>query len=186
MKSIGNDSVGILPTDTLYSLAGPALSKKAVKKIYYLKRRDFTKPLIVMIASTSDLDKFHIKLNRAQRRTLSHLWPGKISVILPCQSKKFSYLTRNTGSLAFRIPKKKSLTKILKLSGPLVVPSANPEGKKPAETIAEAKKYFGNKLNFYIDAGRLCSKPSTLVSLQPDGSVTVLRKGASKLPRKIN
>ena len=67
------------------------------------------------------------------------------------------------------------IQKILKETGPLIAPSANPEGLPPATTIAEAKKYFGDKVNFYL-AGRTKTKPSTLVKIDKNGRIEVIRK----------
>ena len=74
------------------------------------------------------------------------------------------------------MPKDKSLLEILEKSGPLVAPSANFEGERPAETIEEAKKYFGSDVDFYIDGGKIISDPSTLVELQ-DGKWNIIRQG---------
>ena len=57
---------------------------------------------------------------------------------------------------------------LLKETGPLVAPSANPEGEIPAKNIEEARKYFGNKVDFYIDEGKIISEPSTLVRIDED------------------
>ncbi len=158
--------VGILATDTIYGLVGRALNKKTVARIYRVKKRTPTKPLIVLISSPSDLKKFGIRLNFSTRQLLNSFWPGKVSVILPCASAKFQYLHRGTKTLAFRLPKNYRLRAILKETGPLVAPSANPEGLPPARTILVAKKYFGNEADFYVNAGRRVGKPSMLVSIK--------------------
>ena len=98
--------------------------------------------MIVLIASISDLKQFGVKVDSKTARILGKLWPNKVSVVLPCASKKFSYLHRGTKTLAFRLPKPVALRKLLKSVGPLVAPSANWEGERPARTIREAKKYF--------------------------------------------
>jgi O-6-methylguanine DNA methyltransferase len=85
------------------------------------------------------------------------------------------YLHRGTNSLAFRIPKNKLILNILKISGPLIAPSANWEGYEPAKNIKEAKKYFGNKV-FYLDRGDLISKPSSLIDLRTK-KIQILREG---------
>ena len=121
------------------------------------------------------MEKFGINLKEDQAKFLKKIWPGKVSVILPCKNKEFKYLHRGTNSLAFRFPAKKSLLEILKKTGPLVAPSANPEGLKPAENITEAKKYFGDKVDFYLAGGSLKSEPSTLIEISKDGEVGVLR-----------
>jgi L-threonylcarbamoyladenylate synthase len=61
-----------------------------------------------------------------------------------------------------------------------VAPSANPEGKEPAKTIEEAKRYFTDKVDFYVDAGKLDSQPSTLISII-NGAIEVLREGVVKI-----
>lgn len=170
-----NDGIGILATDTLYGIVGSAFSKRAVERIYEVKGRTETKPFIVLISSLSDLKKFGVRLPSSQQKFLNEVWPGKVSVILPCSAKKFEYLHRGTKSLAFRMPKKKPLRELLQKVGPLVAPSANPQGLAPAETIAQAKKYFGEKVDFYITGGRRKGKPSRLVRLSPDGKVEILR-----------
>lgn len=179
------DFVGIIPTDTIYGLVGPALSKKAVQRISRLKKRSKNKSFIILISSFKDLEKFSIKPSSREKRILKALWPGKISVVLSDHpmKNKFKYLESGAESLAFRLPRKSSLIRFLKKSGPLVAPSANPEGEKPAETVEEAKKYFDG-LDFYIDGGRPASKPSTLVALK-NGRLSILRNGAGKIPAKF-
>jgi L-threonylcarbamoyladenylate synthase len=175
-----NEGVGILPTDTLYGLVGQALSQKAVRRVSRLKKRDSGNPFIILISSLKDLNLFGVKIDNKTKKILKKYWPGKVSVILPCDLKKFEYLYLRTKTLAFRIPDKKELLKILKNTGPLVAPSANPKFSKPAVTIKEAKGYFGNKVNFYINEGRLESLPSTLIKIE-NGKILVLRKGAVRI-----
>lgn len=149
--------------------------------------------MIILIGDVRDLARFGVRPSATEKKILARLWPGKVSVILPlAQSasgkhartcdyiKKFSYLHRGTKALAFRLPEPKWLRAFLRKTGPLVAPSANTEGRPPALTVAEAKKYFGDRVKFYVDAGRRVSKPSTLVGIR-NGQLTVLRKGAKKV-----
>ena len=167
--------VGIVPTDTLYGVCASALSKKAVLRIYRLKGRDEGKPFIILISSIDDLKKFGIKLSPENVAFLDTTWPAQVSVILPCTLAKFSYLHRGKVSLAFRLPASKKLRDFLHATGPLVAPSANPQGLEPAHTIAEAKKYFGDSVDFYMPGGKKEGKPSKIVSLL-SGELEVLRK----------
>ena len=179
---IKNDKVGVLPTDTLYGLVGSAFSPVAVKKIYQLKKRDPKKPLIVLISSWQYLEKFGVKISATDKKILNKYWPGPVSVILPVYPTEdnrvtgndFEYLHRGTNTIAFRWPKNEWLQKILKETGPLIAPSANPEGLPPATTIAEAKKYFGDQVDFYQDGGTIVGTPSTLIKLQ-NGKIDRIR-----------
>ena len=176
------DGVVVIPTDTLYGIVGRALSKEAVEKIYKIKGRKDNKPFIVLIASYKDLEIFGVKINKEQAKFLKKIWPGKVSIILPCKLGKWEYLHRGTESIAFRMigKKNKNLFNLIRKVGPLVAPSANPENEKPAETIRQAREYFGKNILLYIDIGRRKLKPSTLIKLENDGFV-ILRQGNVKI-----
>ncbi len=169
-----------MATDTIYGLVGSAILPEAVERIYRLRKRNKNKPMIVLISSIGDLKAFGVRLGAKESKFLRKYWPGKLSVILKVPSKKFFYLHRGTKSVAFRLPKLARLKKLLKETGPLVAPSANFEGERPAASIKEAKKYFKNKVDFYLDGGRQASKPSTLIDFRGKQPI-VLREGAVNL-----
>lgn len=176
----------VLPTDTLYGICTSAFDENAVERIYDIKGRDENKPFIILISKLKDLEDFGIDegLIKKHKKLLSKVWPGKVSVILPIQKKflkKFEYLHRGTGKLAFRLPAKKSVVALLKKFGPIVAPSANPQGLKPAETILEAKKYFGDQVSSYIRGGRLKGSPSTIIEITNAGNVNIVREGAVRV-----
>lgn len=174
IKEIGEDIkkglIGVIPTDTIYGVVCSAMNKKSVEKIYKIKKRNLKKPMIVLISSIKDLDLFDIKIDK---KITSKYWPGKVSLIVPV--KKFEYLHRGTNSLAFRLPNHEDLIKLIKISGPIVASSANIEGKDPAQTIEEAHDYFQDKVDFYIDYGKIKSKPSKIISLV-DNKIEIVRK----------
>lgn len=186
IKIIKDGGIGVLPTDTLYGLVGSAMNSKTVERIYKLRRRSPDKPCIILISSTKDLKLFGIKQDKFSKDFLQKNWPNPLSVILACSPReagpepKFKYLHRGTKSLAFRIPANDDLRAFLALSGPLIVPSANFEGEKPSETIQEAKKYFGNKVDFYQDGGKLSGQPSTLIKIK-NHKIDIIRQGAFTL-----
>lgn len=179
--------VGVLPTDTIYGLVGLALNKKTVGKIYKLKKRSPRKPFIILIADVNDLKKFGVALDETVKKVLSEFWPGPVSVILKCPKlkKELSYLYPLNKTMAFRCPNMKWLNVLLEKTGPLVAPSANPEGLPSTETIKQAKKYFGDKVDFYFDAGTIKNSPSTLISLD-NGKIEVLRQGKTKIKASLN
>ena len=172
--------VGVLATDTLYGIVGSALHREVVARIYTLRKRDLNKPMIILISDITDVLKFDVVLSAADKKILNKVWPNKISVILDCGSSKFEYLHRGTQTLAFRLPADKNLRALLKETGPLVAPSANTQGEPPAKTISEAKDYFGNNVDFYLDSGVVDSEPSTVVSIE-NGKLKIIRAGAVKL-----
>ena len=176
----------VMPTDTTYGIVGSALSATVVNEIYRLRKRDLDKPFIILIADRKDLKQFGVRPTAVQEKILDKVWftrperageaggPGPTSVILPCLSEKFAYLHRGGNSLAFRLPAKRELRSILRYVGPLVAPSANPQGHPVAKTIAEARAYFGNHVDFYQDGGTVAASPSRLIDIT-DGTEKILR-----------
>jgi len=156
----------VLPTDTIYGLVASALGREAVERVYKLKGRRFNKPCIILISEPNELIQFGIK--KADLKRINNYWPGPVSLVFAIAgetTKKFQYLHRGADSLAFRQPNHPGLIEFLKTSGPLIAPSANPEGGLPSKTITEAKNYFGNNVDFYVDGGTLENEPSKLISL---------------------
>lgn len=166
IKIIKKGGIGVLPTDTLYGLVGAAFSQKAVARIYKVRRRNPKKPLIILIGSFGDLKKLGIRTDGRINGFLKKIWPGPVSVILPCPAKKFYYLHRGTKTLAVRMPKLSWLRQLIGKTGPLVAPSANLAGRPPALTVKEAKKYFNKRVDFYLNRGRRLSSPSLLIEIR--------------------
>lgn len=168
IKKLKSGEIGVLPTDTLYGLVGLATNKKTILRLRQIKKRQTGKPFIILISSIADLAQFRIKLDKKTDLFLKKIWPGPISVVF-------------SSKLSFRLPQNKFLLKILKKTGPLAAPSANPQGQKPAETITEAKRYFGNEVDFYWGAKqRLTGPPSTLIKIK-NGKIEILRSGRQKI-----
>ncbi len=167
--------VGIIPTDTVYGLVGSALLPEVVERMYTIKQHRDKKPYIVLISSFDALREFNIQLSPRILAPFSENTETPTSIILPCQNPAYAYLHRGTESIAFRIPNHVTLKTLLEQTGPLVAPSANPSGLPTAKTVTEAREYFGDTVDFYVDGGTLDNPPSRLLRLREDGSTEVLR-----------
>ena len=184
ISTLRQGGVVVMPTDTIYGIVGQALNQKAVERIYALKQRTPTKPVIILIADVADLQKFNIPINQLTNRLINQLWPGAVSIILPCDRPEFEYLHRGTNTLAFRLPADEELRIFLRETGPLIAPSANTEGEPPAQDMSEAQNYFHDGVDAYKDGGQITGKPSTLISIA-DGRVIILRQGEVSIPGEL-
>lgn len=160
-QRIKNKEIGVILTDTIYGIVGLALDREVVDRIYRVKKRDTNKPFIILISSIDDLKKFNISIDEKQIKILNEFWPGPTSVVL--------------GDFAFRIPNKEDLIELIKDVGPIVATSVNKQGNSPINNIEEAKKVFGNELDFYVDSGKCKKSPSILVKL--DGEDVYILRG---------
>lgn len=182
-EAIKHGELAVIPTDTLYGIVASARDHLAVARLYRVRFRNPSKPCVILCASVSDIATLGINIDDSTKNILKQIWPNQASVILPSPNKKFSYLHRNSGSIAFRIPKNKNLRAFLKVTGPLLAPSANLEGKPPAQTIKEAVKYFGDQIAVYV-SGKVATKPSTLITTK-NGKIKILRQGAWRVPKNL-
>lgn len=170
----------VFATDTIYGIHTSALNKDAVNKLYEIRGRAPDKPFIILVDSIEQIKNMGIPINTKTENILKKYWPGMLSVVLKCNKPEYEYLHRGTNTLAFRLPDKPNLRKLLSLSGPLISTSVNPEGLSPANNIYEARKYFGDKIDYYFDEGEIKSPPSTLISINKD-KITILREGSVKI-----
>ncbi len=187
IRILKDGRIAVMPTDTIYGIVGRALNEPTVNRIYNIKKRQPEKPCIILISGIKELEKFSVDITALQKEKLENYWTQNslsfrqsqdlrpISIILDCADSKFSYLHRGTNTLAFRMPAQEELRNLLKQTGPLIAPSANPEGLSPAQDIAGAKKYFANSVDLYIDGGEIEGKPSRVIKLHKDGAESILR-----------
>lgn len=176
IKVLSENGIAVMPTDTLYGIVGRAANESVVNKIYLTRKRSPEKPCIILIGDIGELEKFSINLSEEQKLVIKEYWPGPVSIIFDCFNEELLYLHRGTNSLAFRMPALEALRNLLLKVGPLIAPSANPEGLAPARSIDDAKKYFGDSVDLYIDGGVLIGKASKIIKLNSDGSADVLRE----------
>jgi len=167
--------VGVMPTDTVYGLVARAADRGAVERLYVLKRREH-KPGTVIAASVEQLIALGVQEHYLRR--VEHLWPAAVSVIV-LGDERLVYLHQDRGDFPVRVPQNVSIRKLLEKTGPLVTSSANQPAKPTSINIAEARAYFGDQVDFYLDGGEIAEiVPSTIVRISEEGEYEVLRQGA--------
>ncbi len=160
----------VSPTDTIYGILADALNFSAVKKLYRL-RRPSRKPFIVLIPDLSWIGKLGLEGSYEAIRLLT---AGPITLVLRKKTGLFHHLGRDT--VAVRYPRRGFIFKLLRDFGkPVVAPSANPEGEPPVTNVKEAMEFFGDRIQLYVDGGRIYGKPSALITLS--GDRRILRYG---------
>ncbi len=189
---LGAGGTVVVPTDTVYGLAGHVKSQKAIEAIFALKGRPADNPLPVLINSIEEIEKVAFVSDDRARRFLDRVWPGRITCVLPARGwlpkeilgvPKFGLGTEPRGlTVGVRVPKYHFLNKLLEaFKEPLFGTSANVSGHGPFAKIADLISDFEKlpvRPDLIIDAGDLpSSKPSTVVDATfwpPE----ILREGA--------
>ena len=178
IKYLNNDECVAIPTETVYGLAANAYSKKAVSKIFKLKKRPSNNPLIVHYHNLNQLKK-DCELNSVFRRLYKKFCPGAISFVLKLKktSKISKIVTNNSNLVAVRFPSHHLTRKILKeIDYPLAAPSANISSSISPVSKQDVIDEFGNKIKFVLEGGSSkVGLESTIINLV--GKPNILRLG---------
>lgn len=176
-EKLKKGEVIICPTDTVYGLVCDAANKRAVEKIFKIKKRKKNKFLPVFIESLEKAKKLAI-IDENQKKFLKSVWPGKTTAILKRKrGHKLYGVDKNT--IALRIPKFKLILELLKKTNkPLIGTSANISQKPAATKIEDVLGQFQNEKRQpdIVSFGDLKpSKPSTIIDLRGN-NLKILRR----------
>ncbi len=178
VEALENKKIVCIPTDTIYGISANAFERELLKKVMQLKRRE--SPFILLMDS---INKVRGILNFIPPAFLklkaSGLIPGPITMLFKVRAK-IDYIVSQEGKIAIRIPSYDFLKKVLyRVNFPIISTSANISGLPPARNIKEAKKYFGDEIDLYIDSGTLEGEPSTIIDLSSE-EPKLIREGRIK------
>jgi len=178
IKNLKNGNVAGLPTETVYGLGGNAYSKIAIQKIYKLKERPATNPLIIHYHNLRDALN-DIEINENLKKLYKFFCPGPITFILKKKynSKVHSLASAKLNTIAVRFPKHKVIRTILKkINFPLAMPSANKSTNISPVRAKDVFDEFKKKILLIIDGG-ICKIgiESTVIDLT--GYPKILRPG---------
>jgi len=124
------------PTETVYGLGADAGNPDAVKKIFEIKGRPDDNPLIVHLSEISQVEDFASEIPDPAKKMMKCCWPGPLTLVLPKKPVVLDSVTSGLPTVALRMPDHKMALELIRLTGPLVAPSANRSGK-PSPTKAE-------------------------------------------------
>ena len=157
-----------IPTETVYGLAANAYSSKATLRIFKLKKRPKTNPLIVHYSKIQDLER-DCEINNNFKKLYSKFCPGPLTFVLKLKrkSKISKNVTNGKRTLAVRFPKNLITKNLLSsLDYPLAAPSANIYTQLSPISKRDVKEEFGKKIKFILDGGSSeIGLESTIISL---------------------
>ena len=166
----------VYPTDTLYALGAVVFNKRAVRKVFLVKKRPFEVPLPVAVSSVEDIEKVAF-VNDDILRVAKRFLPGSLTLLLNKKDLVSDLVTSGSGKVAVRVPDDELALNLLKVTGPLTVTSANIHGVDPGFFVKDIKSQFRKEdISVYLDVGKLDGAPSTIVDLTGK-EAKVLREG---------
>lgn len=176
-RVIKNGGLVAFPTETVYGLGANALNPFAVAKIFELKERPSFDPLIVHIASFSDLNTLTKNAGEKAMRLAKHFWPGPLTLVLPKSDLVPDIVTSGLQTVGIRMPDNPVALALIQESGcPIAAPSANKFGQLSPVSASHVKKQLPG-VDYVLDGGKTSvGIESTIVSI--DGNqCQLLRPG---------
>ncbi|MCX7785695.1 MAG: L-threonylcarbamoyladenylate synthase [candidate division WOR-3 bacterium] len=169
----------VLPTDTVYGLVCDATNAQAVKKVYQVKKRPLSIPLLIAVSSVKDIAKY-VRDIPAQAKILAKKFlPGALTLVLKKSSIIPDIVTAGRTDIGIRIPDCKLVLQLIRYTKrPLVIPSANIHNRPSPITAQQAIEDLSGKVDLIIDGGKTKHGiESTIVSIS-NNKIEIIREGA--------
>lgn len=180
-RYLNENNVVAIPTETVYGLAGNALNRDAVVRIFEVKARPAFDPLIVHTHAVSEFHKY-ADIDSRTESWMSKLSPGPITYILPKKEIIPDLVTSGHTSVGLRVPRHELTLSLLRsLEFPLAAPSANPFGYVSPTQASHVADQLGSKIPYILDGGPCdVGIESTIIDLTQKQPI-VLRLGGYEL-----
>lgn len=173
------NGVIVFPTDTFYGIGVNGLSPKAIRRVYRLKKRDPSKPLLVLISDMEMLENIVASIPDVFWHLSREFWPGPLTIVFKASSLLPPELSGSGGTIGVRLPALPWLRSLVARAGfPITATSANISGEKELDSPSEVISLFLGKVDLIVDGGKTQGgKPSTVIDLSSE-KLRILRDGA--------
>lgn len=180
VEILRNGGVIAYPTDTTYGIGCSILNRKALERIYQIKRRERDKPLSFICADLSEISMY-ARVSNVAFKEMKRVLPGPYTFILEASRTVPELLLTRQKTVGVRIPDNAICHAIVRgLGHPVVTTSANLSGEEPLGDPCRLHDLFGKQLDLVVDGGPLSADVSSVVSLVGD-MPKVLRYGVGDI-----
>lgn len=174
---LNNSGIAVIPTDTVYGLVGDATNENVIKKVFLIKQRENSKPLLILISNFDMLKKYVKNISSLELGIINKFWPGPLTIIFQNKKNLSDVLTANKSEIAIRMPNDERLLDLInKLDKPIIATSANIAHKKTITSIDLLEDKIKNNVDYIYDGGFLEDNPSTIIKVI-DNKVIIVRDG---------
>lgn len=181
LECLENGGVILYPTDTVWGIGCDAECSEAVKRIFEIKHRSDSKAMLSLVASTKQLARYVGEAQAAKATELTEqALPRALTVVMENACGVAPQLIAADGTAAFRLTREPfTATLCRELGRPLVSTSANISGHPSPSLFKEIEEAIVANCDYVVkyrrDDEKAC-KPSRIVKLNSDGSITTLRE----------
>jgi len=182
VQALRDGELVAFPTETVYGLGAHAGHPGALSRVFELKGRPQTHPLIVHLDSPRYLTRWAREVPVAAERLAERFWPGPLTLVLPRAPKVHPLVSGGQDTVAVRVPAHPMAQQLLTaFGGGIAAPSANRYGRLSPTRAEHVREEFGGEVRVILDGGECkVGLESTIVACVA-GSVRLLRPGAISL-----
>jgi L-threonylcarbamoyladenylate synthase len=163
---IRSGEVVAFPTETVYGLGANALNEEAVRKIYAIKGRPSTSPLIVHVSSVEMARSLTVGWSDLAARLAARYWPGPLTLVLPKQPRVPDLVTAGLPTVGIRMPAHPQALELIREAGvPIAAPSANRFMQLSPTTAAHVVEVFEGRVPVLDGGPCTVGIESTVLSL---------------------
>jgi L-threonylcarbamoyladenylate synthase len=182
VQALRNGELVAFPTETVYGLGAHAGHPGALRRVFELKGRPTSHPLIVHLDSVRFLTRWAREVPAAAEQLAASFWPGPLTLVLPKAHSVHPLLTGGQDTVAVRIPAHPMAQQLLTaFGGGIAAPSANRYGRLSPTRAEHVRDEFGEAVSVILDGGdSKLGLESTIVACVDD-SVRLLRPGSISL-----
>lgn len=171
-----NGGVIAYPTDTIYGFGCDMFNKKAIQRIYQIKKRPASKPFSFICSDLKNISEYAQVTNYAYK-TMKRLLPGPFTFILPGSKLVPKIMLTKRKTVGIRVPQNNICLAIVQaLNHPIISTSVGLSGGEALSDPQQIEETFGSQIELTIDGGPLANKPSSIISLLDD-SPEIIRVG---------
>ncbi len=175
-RAINAGELVAFPTETVYGLGADALNKDAIRKVFALKGRPSTNPLIVHCRGIAHARMFAADWPDHAHDLANRFWPGPLTIVVRKNAFIPPIATANGDTVALRVPANDTARALIEAASvPLVGPSANPSGTISPTTAQHVQDAFPDLL--VLDDGPCTTGVESTVVTFAHVTPRVLRPG---------
>lgn len=155
-------------TEGIWGLGCDPKNKDAIKKIFFLKKRDPKKNFILLSATKSQALKYFAPISIIQDQFLESIWPGHTTVVYSASSLIPKHITLSGDSIAIRVSNHLPVMNLLKAFNSLMVStSANISNEPtPADPTTVMEIFRDQDVAMYAHPNGSAAKPSAIIDLK--------------------
>ncbi|NMB64199.1 MAG: threonylcarbamoyl-AMP synthase [Spirochaetes bacterium] len=171
----------IFPTDTVYAYGCDINDKRAIERLYHIKRIPKNKPLSFIFSDISEISQYVRNVSDQAFKIMKKAFPGPYTFIFQASKLVPKIAITNQKTIGVRIPDNNIALELVQALGhPIMTASVSTKEGDYVIDPVDLDKEYRNAVDMILSCGPKASDPSTVVDFS-GGDIKIVRKGKGEL-----